>query len=53
MNTFSLILVIATLITGALWAYDRKVKRPLRLKNCEALAKSDPSFDKKKRKALM
>ena len=53
MNTFSLILVIATLVTGALWAYDRKVKRPLRLKNCEALAKSDPSFDKKKRKALM
>ncbi len=53
MNTFSLILVIATLVTGVLWLYDFKFKRPQRIKTCEQRAKEDPSFDKKQRKQLM
>lgn len=53
MNMFALILVTALFITGVLWLYDFKFKRPLRLKNCEALEASDPTFDKKRRKELM
>ena len=53
MNTFSLILVIATLITGIAWIYDRRYRRPQRLAQCAQLAQSDPTFNRKKRRALM
>lgn len=53
MNTFSLILVIATIITGIAWIYDWRYRRPQRLAQCAQLAQSDPTFNRKKRRALM
>ena len=53
MNTFSLILVIAAVITGICFAWDWRYKRPQRLAQCAQLAQYDPTFNKKKRKAVM
>lgn len=53
MNTFSLILLAATLITGICWIYDWRYRRPQRLALCASLEQEDPTFDKKKRKKVM
>lgn len=53
MNTFSLILVIATVLTGICFFIDWRYRRPQRLAYCARLEQSDPTFNKKKRKALM
>lgn len=53
MNTFSLLLVIATLVTGAAWFYDFKVKRPLRKIECEAKVKANPDLSSKEKKKIL
>lgn len=53
MNTFSLILVIATIVTALCFVYDWRYRRPARLRYCERMAQADPTFNKKKRKALL
>ncbi len=53
MNTFSLILIAGVLLTGACFFYDWKYKRPQRLQQCALLEQNDPTFNKKKRQAVM
>lgn len=53
MNTFSIILIAAVLLTGACFLYDWKFMRPQRRQLCERLEQTDPTFNKKKRKAIM
>ena len=53
MNTFALILLIATIITGAAFFYDFFKLRPNRKLNKEALLKAKPDADKKELKKLM
>lgn len=53
MNTFALILLIATIITGAAFFYDFFKLRPNRKLNKEAFLKAKPDADKKELKKLM
>lgn len=53
MNTFALILLIATIITGAAFFYDFFKLRPKRKLNKEAFLKAKPDADKKELKKLM
>ena len=53
MNTFSLILIIATVLTGICFFIDWRYRRPQRLAYCARLEQNDPNFNKKKRKAVM
>lgn len=53
MNTFSLVLVIAVLVSGLCFVYDWRCRRPQRLQNCAVLEQTDPTFDKKARKRMM
>lgn len=53
MNTFALILLIATIITGAAFFYDFFKLRPNRKLNKKAFLKAKPDADKKELKKLM
>ena len=53
MNTFALILLIATVVTGAAFFYDFFKLRPKRKVNKEAFLKAKPDADKKELKKLM
>ncbi|WP_294564886.1 signal peptidase I [uncultured Succinatimonas sp.] len=53
MNTFALILLIATVVTGAAFFYDFFKLRPKRKLNKEAFLKAKPDADKKELKKLM
>lgn len=53
MNTFSLILILATLFSAVCYIYDRKHGRPIRLKNVAALKEANPNATKKEIKKLL
>ncbi len=53
MNTFSLILILATLFSAVCYVYDRKKDRPIRLKNVVALKENNPNATKKEIKKLL
>ena len=53
MNTFALILLVASVVTGAAFFYDFFKLRPKRKLNKEALLKAQPDVDKKELKKLM
>ena len=52
MNTFSLILVVASLITGIAYAYDYKKLRPGRMKAYQEAMKAYPNLSKKDQRRI-
>lgn len=52
MNTFSLILVIASLLTGIAYAYDYKKLRPARMKAYQEAMKACPNLSKKDQRRI-
>lgn len=53
MNTFTLILVIATLVTACAYGYDFFFKRKERLANYQSLLNESPNLTRKERKKLL
>lgn len=53
MNTFALLLLIASIVSGLCWAYDFFHARKLRKSNLEALIAVNPQASRKERRKIM